>query len=187
MKKKNGFTLVELLAVIVILAIIMIIAIPAVLETMQSARKKTFKEYAMKMTSEGQKTYLADQLTMNPGNCTLYRIKTDLGLNNTEHARFLNDNLKKEADESADLFDDQLNEKIIRLLDEIEDIINGKFVYENGDTIEPFVDITEATEIGEMMSPTLKQQKLIITEIVFILIVNLKIELIIFLSKDYFL
>jgi type IV pilus assembly protein PilA len=83
MKKKNGFTLVELLAVIVILAIIMIIAIPAVLETMQSARKKTFKEYAMKMTSEGQKTYLADQLTMNPGSCTLYKIKTDLGLNNT--------------------------------------------------------------------------------------------------------
>ena len=29
MKKKNGFTLVELLAVIVILAIIMIIAIPS--------------------------------------------------------------------------------------------------------------------------------------------------------------
>ena len=83
MKKKNGFTLVELLAVIVILAIIMIIAIPAVLETMQSARKKTFKEYAMKMTNEGQKTYLADQLTTNPGSCVLYRIKTDLGLNNT--------------------------------------------------------------------------------------------------------
>ena len=84
MKKTNkGFTLVELLAVIVILAIIMIIAIPAVLETMQSARKKTFKEYAMKVTNEGQKTYLADQLTSNPGSCALYKIKTDLGLNNT--------------------------------------------------------------------------------------------------------
>ncbi|MCR5483589.1 MAG: prepilin-type N-terminal cleavage/methylation domain-containing protein [Bacilli bacterium] len=84
MKKKNkGFTLVELLAVIVILAIIMIIAIPAVLETMQSARKKTFKEYAMKVTNEGQKTYLSDQMTSNPGSCALYKIKTDLGLNNT--------------------------------------------------------------------------------------------------------
>ena len=59
----------------------------------------------------------------------------DLGLNNSEHAKFLNDNLKKEADESADLFDDQLNEKIIRLLEEIEDIINGKFVYENGELV----------------------------------------------------
>ena len=38
MKNKKGFTLVELLAVIVILAIIMIIAIPAVLQTMESAR-----------------------------------------------------------------------------------------------------------------------------------------------------
>ena len=61
----------------------MVIAIPAVLETMQSARKKTFKEYAMKVTNEGQKTYLADQLTSNPGSCALYKIKTDLGLNNT--------------------------------------------------------------------------------------------------------
>ena len=34
---------------------------------------------------------------------------------------------------------------------------SGSFVYENGDTIEPFVDITEATEIGEMLSPTMKQ------------------------------
>ncbi len=83
MKNNKGFTLVELLAVIVILAIIMIIAIPAVLETMQSARKKTFKEYAMKVTNEGQKTYLADQMTSNPGSCALYKIKTDLGINNT--------------------------------------------------------------------------------------------------------
>ena len=41
---------------------------------------------------------------------------------------------------------------------------SGSFVYENGDTIEPFVDITEATEIGELMSPTLKQQKFAITD-----------------------
>lgn len=41
---------------------------------------------------------------------------------------------------------------------------SGSFVYENGDTIEPFVDITEATEIGEMLSPTLKQQKFAITD-----------------------
>ena len=41
---------------------------------------------------------------------------------------------------------------------------SGSFVYENGDTIEPFVDITEATEIGEMLSPTMKQQKFAITD-----------------------
>ena len=61
MKKNKGFTLVELLAVIVILAIIMIIAIPAVLQTMQSARQKTFKEYVTKVYSAAQNAYLANQ------------------------------------------------------------------------------------------------------------------------------
>ena len=61
MKKTNkGFTLVELLAVIVILAIIMIIAIPAVLQTMQSARQKTFKEYVTKVYTAAQNSYLSD-------------------------------------------------------------------------------------------------------------------------------
>ena len=40
---KKGFTLVELLAVIVVLAIIMIIAIPAVVESMNNAKKGSFK------------------------------------------------------------------------------------------------------------------------------------------------
>ena len=84
MKKTNkGFTLVELLAVIVILAIIMIIAIPAVLETMQSAQKKSFTEYATKVSTEAQKVYLKDQLESNPGTCALYNIKKDLGLSST--------------------------------------------------------------------------------------------------------
>ena len=59
----------------------------------------------------------------------------NLGLNNSEHAKFLNDNLKKEADESDDLFDDKVYEKIIKLEEEIEAIINGKFVYENGELV----------------------------------------------------
>ena len=98
--KKNGFTLVELLAVIVILAIIMIIAIPAVLETMQSARKKTFTEYATKVSNKGQEKYLADQLTINPGTCALYDIQKDLGYSNTGDykgyvvVKNLNDNVK---------------------------------------------------------------------------------------------
>jgi len=40
--KINGFTLVELLAVIVILAIIMIIAIPSVLNVTEQAKQKSF-------------------------------------------------------------------------------------------------------------------------------------------------
>lgn len=83
MKKNKGFTLVELLAVIVILAIIMVIAIPAVLETMTSAKRKSFGEYAMKVSTGAEKQYLEDQLTSNPGTCVLYDIKKDLGFSST--------------------------------------------------------------------------------------------------------
>lgn len=60
MKKKNGFTLVELLAVIVVLAIIMIIAIPSVLDVMNTARKKAFVMYVDKIVTAVQAQYLYD-------------------------------------------------------------------------------------------------------------------------------
>ena len=91
-KRKNslkkifkGFTLVELLAVIVILAIIMIIAIPAVLNTMESARRKTFAEYVDKVSTLSQKQLAEDQMLGNKslGECIVYNVKTGLGLNNT--------------------------------------------------------------------------------------------------------
>lgn len=59
----------------------------------------------------------------------------NLGLNDSEHAEFLTNNLKKEADDSDDLFDDKVNEKIIALENEINKIINGEFIYENGELI----------------------------------------------------
>ena len=62
MKDRKGFTLVELLAVIVILAIIMIIAIPSVLNTLEIARKKTFIEYVTKVYETGLNKYL-EQIT----------------------------------------------------------------------------------------------------------------------------
>ena len=86
MKKTNkGFTLVELLAVIVILAIIMIIAIPAVLETMASAKRKAFAEYVDKVASLSQKQLSEDQMLGEKSftECTVYNVKTGLGLNNT--------------------------------------------------------------------------------------------------------
>ncbi len=82
-KKNKGFTLVELLAVIVILAIIMIIAIPAVLDTMTSARRKTFGEYVTKVYDVAQKKYLSDELLNGGSSYIRYDITKDLGLDNT--------------------------------------------------------------------------------------------------------
>ena len=84
----KGFTLVELLAVIVILAIIMIIAIPNVLNVMEQARKKSFIEFAQKCINEAEKTYMT-QTTMGsllrPAELTnyVYDIRKDIGLSST--------------------------------------------------------------------------------------------------------
>ena len=42
MKKKNAFTLVELLAVIVILAVVLVIAVPQILDTTNKSRESVF-------------------------------------------------------------------------------------------------------------------------------------------------
>ena len=84
-KSSKGFTLVELLAVIVILAIIMIIAIPAVLETLDAARRKAFIEYVNKVSSLSQKQLSEDQMLGSKSltECVVYNVKTGLDLNNT--------------------------------------------------------------------------------------------------------
>ena len=62
-EKIKGFTLVELLAVIVILAIIMLIAIPTVLNTLEIARKKAFMEYVDKTIGLAEQKYLEGTIT----------------------------------------------------------------------------------------------------------------------------
>ena len=47
--KKKGFTLVELLAVIVILAVILTISVPAVKKTVDSAKKKSAENEGVKV------------------------------------------------------------------------------------------------------------------------------------------
>ena len=80
----KGFTLVELLAVIVILAIIMIIAIPNVLNVMEQAKKKSFGEYILKVSKATEDKYMKEQLTTGNSNiCLIYDITKDLDLPST--------------------------------------------------------------------------------------------------------
>ncbi|MEF2689834.1 MAG: prepilin-type N-terminal cleavage/methylation domain-containing protein [Bacilli bacterium] len=61
MKKKNGFTLVELLAVIVILAIILVIAVPQIMNTIKDARKGSFESSAKLIASNAETYWLTKQ------------------------------------------------------------------------------------------------------------------------------
>ncbi len=71
MKKlnKKGFTLVELLAVIVVLALIMILTVPTVLDQMNSARQSSFLLYAGKMIEAAQAKYESQMLLGVPDDC----------------------------------------------------------------------------------------------------------------------
>lgn len=64
MKKNNrkGFTLVELLAVIIVLALILVFAIPAVLDTSTRAQKKSFATYARRVLTLAQEYVEAQKL-----------------------------------------------------------------------------------------------------------------------------
>ena len=58
---KKGFTLVELLAVIVILAIILVIAIPQIIETINSSRLSAIRDSALLIATQAEKDYLAQK------------------------------------------------------------------------------------------------------------------------------
>ena len=85
MRKKNGFTLVELLAVIVVLAIIMILAIPAVLNVMDDARRQSFVIAIDKYVTAVQQQFMSDSSfgDAKSAGVYVYNITTDLGLNST--------------------------------------------------------------------------------------------------------
>lgn len=65
MRQKHGFTMIELLAVLVILGIIMIIAIPAVVSYMQGARTDYYEKLEDSITTIGQE-YFSDHRSLMP-------------------------------------------------------------------------------------------------------------------------
>ena len=62
MKKKNAFTLIELLAVIVILAVILVIAIPRILDVIETSKKDSFKNSAQLIADNAEKKKVSDKL-----------------------------------------------------------------------------------------------------------------------------
>lgn len=59
MKSKKGFTLVEMLAVIIILGVVMIVAAPSVLEALSNS-KKTIDDFNKQALLDGAEMYLTD-------------------------------------------------------------------------------------------------------------------------------
>ena len=62
MKKRNAFTLIELLAVIVILAVILVIAIPRILDVIDVSKKDSFKNAAQLIADTAEKKKVSDKL-----------------------------------------------------------------------------------------------------------------------------
>lgn len=85
MRKNKGFTLVELLAVIVVLALIMILAIPAILNVMENARKQSFYLYANNVYQKAVNKYVNDMSSATKGklDCSTYKLPTDLDISNS--------------------------------------------------------------------------------------------------------
>ena len=86
MKKRNGFTLVELLAVIVILAIILVIAVPQIMSTIDDATKASIEASAKMVAAQVENQYavaqtLGKEFAKENGDC----MKEWAGLNNTDY------------------------------------------------------------------------------------------------------
>ena len=61
-KKKNAFTLIELLAVIVILAVILVISIPRILDVIDESKLDSFKSTAQLIADSAEKKYVTNKL-----------------------------------------------------------------------------------------------------------------------------
>ena len=69
-RKKKGFTLVELLAVIVVLAVVILIAVTAVIPRINSAKKKALFDEALVYLKAAKEAYTFDSELLNASSCT---------------------------------------------------------------------------------------------------------------------
>ena len=70
--KVKGFTLVELLAVIVILAIILVIAVPKITDTIKNSKKASFESSAKTIAAQAEKKKMEKEILEDTGsiNCS---------------------------------------------------------------------------------------------------------------------
>ena len=83
--KGRGFTLVELLAVIVILAVILVIAVPKVSEVINSSKKASFESSAKTIASQAEKKKMEKEILEDTGSINCSDV---VKLNNTDYGNF---------------------------------------------------------------------------------------------------
>ena len=82
MKKKRGFTLVELLAVIVILAVILIIAMPKISDVIKNSKESSLETTAKLIASQAEKKYTENQVL---DNSSTIKCSDVVKINNTDY------------------------------------------------------------------------------------------------------
>ena len=88
MKNKNGFTLIEVIAVIVIIGVVMLIAVPSVSTIIMNSRKKTYIVDANRYI-EGAKNFInTNDLNLRDETTTFYIPKTCLDMDKSQESPF---------------------------------------------------------------------------------------------------
>lgn len=125
--KKDGFTLVELLAVVVILAVVALIATPIILNVINDAKKSSIKQSAIGYVDAVEKTILEKKTNTDVDYDGKYTIKKDQITKETETASLLpildliqlNINVKGVLPNNGNLEIKKTN------------VVSGKFYYDN--------------------------------------------------------
>ena len=88
LKSKKGFTLVELLAVIVILAVILAIAVPGISNMIESSKRNAF-ESSLKMILKAAELKKLEDGSFDPTQLDETTVKTLLNIDNSNYEKLL--------------------------------------------------------------------------------------------------
>lgn len=131
---KKGFTLVELLAVIVILAVLILIAITAILPQMEKARKSSFADEVYSYAKAAETKYVSDQTSdeTSAGNIATgicYEIADD-----DESKALTGEYISKKDDGYTGIVVIKKKSSTSNLFEKYAYISNGKYYYNTSDS-----------------------------------------------------